>query len=95
MGGIKTNQAFKGSEIWRNDFQMTLKMHFKILLLVLFLQVTIFFIFLKSTMRENAFRIAGGSKGCVLVIGIQDFAQISKIYGPEKAESLFNSAVPR
>lgn len=35
--------------------------------------------------------IAGGSKGCVLVIGIQDFAQISKIYGPEKAESLFNS----
>lgn len=57
MGGIKTNQAFKGSEIWWNDFQMTLKMHFKILLLVLFLQVTIFFIFLKCAMRENAFRI--------------------------------------
>jgi type IV secretory pathway TraG/TraD family ATPase VirD4 len=57
MGGIKTNQAFKGSEIWWNDFQMTLKMHFKILLLVLFLQITIFLVFLKCAMRENAFRI--------------------------------------
>jgi len=57
MGGIKTNQAFKGSEIWWNDFQMTLKMHFKITLLVLILQAVIFLIILKSAMRENAFRI--------------------------------------
>jgi hypothetical protein len=47
MAGIKTNQAFKGSEIWWNDFQMTLKMHFKITLIVLILQAVIFLIILK------------------------------------------------
>ena len=34
---------------------------------------------------------AGGSKGATVLIGIQDFAAIQKIYGREDAETIFNT----
>lgn len=34
---------------------------------------------------------AGGSKGAIVTIGIQDFAALKRIYGPEDAITIFNS----
>lgn len=57
MSGIKTNQAFKGAEVWWNDIKMSLKMHLKIAVLVLIIQIVVFMLILRFTMRTNAFRI--------------------------------------
>jgi type IV secretory pathway TraG/TraD family ATPase VirD4 len=35
--------------------------------------------------------IAGGSRGCIVTIGVQDFASLDKIYGKEDSVTIYNS----